>query len=62
MSATKLAALLVLAQAAEAALIDSERARLERDVLAYTAARRKCALFLERLVLRLREMNEPNQG
>ena len=57
MSRAERAALLTLAKAAEAALIDSERARLERDVLEYTRARRQCALFLERLVLRLQGMD-----
>jgi hypothetical protein len=55
------AALLALAKAAEAALIESERARLERDVLEYTKARRQCALFLERLILRLQGMDEPRK-
>jgi hypothetical protein len=47
------AALLLLARAAEAALHDSERARLTNNGLEFLRARRRAAAFLEALVLRL---------
>jgi hypothetical protein len=52
------AALLALAKAAERALHDSERARQGRDAVEYLRARRRCAAFLESLILRLADGKE----